>query len=133
MDSITMRFALRLDSNIGFCEHHLTHLIHCDKCDHRVSPSQASVVSQGPSMRSGLQLEMADSLIIDADGAPAEWSNRQVVLTDRTKNGVLGILMQFRRGLLSASEGPNSIYVEGYSGSGAGLHFVPKSCLWQWT
>ncbi|CAK0819051.1 unnamed protein product [Prorocentrum cordatum] len=126
-------FALLLESNIGFCEHSETYLTHDLGCTHRVSPSQACLVSQSASMRKSPQLELADSLILDAESAPLEWADRKVLMTDGTKKGTESTLEQYRRGLLSSSEGANTIYVEGYSSKEARIHFFFKQRLCQWT
>ena len=55
------------------------------------------------------------------------------VITDATKKGLENLLGCERKGVLSSSELANTMYCEGISDSNAGLHFVSKARMCQYT
>jgi hypothetical protein len=126
-------FSLLLDSNLSFMEHVETSLTHDTAVQHRVSPPQACCLNMPASNRKTDLEGYATSLLLGAAGAPASWTNREVLMSDGTKKGTENLLLNFREGLLSSSEGANTIFVPGYSDAASGIHFFSKQRLCQWT
>ena len=114
-------------------EHRESVITHDEKIRSYVSPPQSCNVSLHASMRKNDQERTLTEFLLGAPGVPESWRNQEVLMSDGTKKGTENLLVNLREAVLSSSETANTVYVEAHSDRDAGIHYVSKLRLCQWT
>ena len=124
-------FASILHASISFLENPETSVTHDVTCSKRVSPGQTVTCALPPSMRKTDLQEFTDHCIVST--APDPDYIKSCTVTDGTKKGLENLLLSQRKYLISSSELANTMNVDGFSDTNAGLHFVSKPRMCQYT